>query len=98
MAVAVKNASEAPPHSLFDRLAVSSLLGVLYVLGSIGIVYYGIHLLWTRAAASIGMNLLASLALEQFLMLGGLIGLAFLGRTLLGPNPPHGLRAGIGVG
>jgi preprotein translocase SecE subunit len=100
MAVAVKNASEAAPSNLFDRLAVSSLVGVVYVLGSIGIVFYAIPALWgvvgPGLAAAIGS--FVSVALMVLLMVAVGAGLVYLGVRLVGPHPPHGLHAGIGVG
>jgi preprotein translocase SecE subunit len=101
MAVAVKNASEATPHSPLDRLAVSSLLGVLYVLGSIGVLFYGIPRLWWSVispSATAALGEFVDVALLGVVMLGGIVGLVWVGGRLVGPRPPHGLKAGIGLG
>jgi preprotein translocase SecE subunit len=95
MAVAVKNASEAAPAGAMDRLAASSLLGALYVLGSIGVVFYAIPSLWT--SISIG-NVFITAGLQLLVMVVVAVGLAYGGYRLAGPNPAHGLRAGVGVG
>ncbi len=98
MAVAVKNASEAPPHSPLDRLAVSSLLGVLYVLGSIGIVFYAVPAVWSWVAAAVGLGAFPTFGLQIVFVVLAAVGLIYLGRALMGPHPAHGLHAGVGVG
>jgi preprotein translocase SecE subunit len=98
MAVAVKNASEAPPHSAMDRLAVVSLLGVLYVLGSIGIVCYAIPSAWSSLGLPQLLGSFVSPALELLVAVGAAVVLVIVGLLLMGRQPPHGLRAGIGVG
>ena len=40
MAVAVKNTPEVASASLLDRMAIASLAGAAYVLGTLGIVFY----------------------------------------------------------
>ena len=79
MAVAVKNASEAAQSSPLDRLAVSSLLGVLYVLGSVGIVFYAIPSLWaTGIAAAINQSFISA-GLQIVAMAAAAVGLLVLG-------------------
>jgi preprotein translocase SecE subunit len=100
MAVAVKNASEAAPHSPLDRLAVSSLLGMLFVLGSIGIIFYAIPALWSsglHATLEQALNPFFSLALQLLAMGGAALVLGFVGARLAGPHPPQGLRAGVAL-
>jgi len=89
MAVAVKNTPETTGHGLFDRLPVVSLIGALYVLGSLGVVFYLIPSIWRFGESFI------SIALLLVTMLAAGAGLIFLGTRLVGPNPPHGVRAGI---
>lgn len=97
MAVAVKNASEAVPAGALDRLAVGSLLGGLYVLGSIAVVFYAIPGLWAAApmAETLGAFVSAGLLVLVMVVAAGV--LAFGAYRLVGPNPPHGLKAGVGV-
>jgi preprotein translocase SecE subunit len=97
MAVAVKNASEASPQSPLQRhrLAVNSLAGALYVLGSIGLVFYGIPEIWSQVVVGGSFVLVA---LQLVVMLAAATGLTFLGLRLVGPKPEKGLRSGIFLG
>jgi len=100
MAVAVKNASEAATQSPFERhrFAVSSLVGALYVLGSIALVFYGIPELWWKvlfATSEPGSFVLVGLQL--FVMAGAAVGLTIVGLRLVG-KPEKGLKAGIFLG
>jgi preprotein translocase SecE subunit len=97
MAVAVKNNREAPPASIFDRLSVDIVAGVLYVVVSLGILFPLMDYLWWWVLkfdrGSVGWWLLlivADLALAT--------GLVVLGKRLLDARPIKGLRAGIAVG
>jgi preprotein translocase SecE subunit len=99
MAVAVKNSPETSAPRMVDRLPVSSLLGMLFVLGSLGVVFYGLPALWWSAVSPI-TGMLGSffdVALFVVAMVGVGAGLAYLGTRLLGPQPAHGIRAGIFV-
>jgi preprotein translocase SecE subunit len=101
MAVAVKNASEAVPQSPFQRhrLAVNSLVGALYVLGSIGLVFYGIPELWWKvlfATSGTGASFVLT-ALQLVVMVAAVAGLVILGVRLVGKSE-KGLKAGIFLG
>jgi preprotein translocase SecE subunit len=101
MAVAVKHSPETTsPHAL-SPLAVGSWAGIVFLLGSIGLVFYGIPFLWETVVtealrAYLGVPVI--LALQILAMVGVGSGLVILGRHLLGPAPQHGLKAGIFVG
>src|SRR5262249_36767079 len=101
MAVAVKNTPEAAPRRALDRLAVGSLAGTVSVWGSLGVVFYGLRELW---AAYVGpghvlhFGSLVNAALLLVLMAAAAGGLVWLGRRLVGSNPPHGLKAGVFTG
>jgi preprotein translocase SecE subunit len=101
MAVAVKNTPELVSRQPLNRLAVASLLGVVYVLASIGILFYGLPRLWSELEpAFVNMGLKAAvqtalLILAIVLVAGGLI---YVGLRLVGTQPLHGLAAGIFVG
>jgi preprotein translocase SecE subunit len=94
MALAVKDATETAP---LDRLAVSSLVGLAYVLGSIGVVFYAIPGLWGNAGVEAFLKeyTFVSGALLILLMVGAAVGLAYLGARLVAFDPPRGLRAGM---
>jgi preprotein translocase SecE subunit len=101
MAVAVKNTPEMVTRKPLNRLAVESLLGVAYVLGTIGIVFYLLPWIWAGLGttfANIGLNAAvqtALLILAMVLVAGGLI---YAGLRLAGSQPVHGLAAGIFLG
>jgi preprotein translocase SecE subunit len=93
MAVAVKNTPEVASASLLDRMAVASLAGAAYVVGTLGIVFYLIPSLWQ----SLGWGGNASLVVRDLIQLAALSGLVVFGVRLLGPKAATGVRAGIAV-
>jgi preprotein translocase SecE subunit len=93
MAVAVKNTPEVASSSLLDRMAIASLAGAAYVLGTLGIVFYLLPSLWQ----SLGWEGNAALIFRSVLQLVALVGLIVYGARLLGPKAVHGIRAGIFV-
>src|SRR5947209_20300583 len=100
MAVAVKTGSETTPRSLLGQhLAVSCLLGALYVLFAVGMVFTGIPVLWNDV---LGINQALNVFLSDALLLLVLVAAvgAFIvaGRLLEGPHPPRGLHAGTVFG
>jgi preprotein translocase SecE subunit len=97
MAVAVKNTPEVASASLLDRMAVASLAGTAYALGTLGIVFYLIPSLW----GALGWGGPAAVALRSLLQLAALGGLVVFGGRLLagaGNKVAPGMRAGIFVG
>ena len=105
MVVAVKNTPEARVRPALNPLAVGSLAGTVYVLGSLAVLFYLIPLLWRQLitpwlAGALGgpvnevLLLLALLAAAVGLGWGGL-GLYWRG---FGAAAPRGLRAGIACG
>jgi len=100
MAVAVKNSPETDTSSAFDRMPVVSLVGVVYVLSSLAIVFGLLPYLWWQMWGSVfgNTNTFASGTLLGMLMLTAFTGLVVLGGQLLGPKAPPGVRAGIFTG
>jgi preprotein translocase SecE subunit len=94
MAVAVKNTPEVASASLLDRMAVASLAGTAYALGTLGIVFYLLPSLWL----SLGWEGIVSVIVRGLIQLVVLGGLIVFGVRLLGPKAAHGVRAGIFVG
>ena len=90
MAVAVKNTPEVDSASLLDRMAVASLAGAAFVLGTLAIVFYLLPSLWPAE------NLLWMIV-RGLVQLSLLVGLAVFGVRLLAPKALHGVRAGIFV-
>jgi preprotein translocase SecE subunit len=100
MAVAVKSTPETAPQQPLNRLAVGSLVGTLYVLGCLAIIY-SIPVAWGEvlSPALVGAaGVFVDAALRLLLTLGVAVVLVLLGRRLIGSNAPHGIRAGICVG
>jgi preprotein translocase SecE subunit len=100
MAVAVKTSPETAPQQPLNRLAVGSLVGTLYVLGCLAIIY-SIPAVWGEvlSPAMVGAaGVFVDAALRLLLTLGVAAALVLLGRRLIGQNPPHGIRAGICFG
>ncbi|HTU17140.1 MAG TPA: preprotein translocase subunit SecE [Gemmataceae bacterium] len=93
MAVAVKNTPEVTSASLLDRMAIASLAGAAYVLGTLGIVFYLIPSLWQ----SLGWEGHASLVIRGLIQVAAVTGLLVFGVRLLGPKTAAGVRAGIVV-
>jgi preprotein translocase SecE subunit len=93
MAVAVKNTPEVASGSLLDRMAVASLAGAAYLLGTLGIVFYLIPSL----GQSLGWEGNTALMLRILIQLAALVGLLVYGTRLLGPKTVPGVRAGIFV-
>jgi preprotein translocase SecE subunit len=96
MAVAVKHNRETSSPSLLDRLPVSILMGVAYILGGVGIAFPLLDSLWWQW---LGLNRSQplwwiALAVVWLVVVGGLVA---LGLRLLGPRPPKGLVAGIAL-
>jgi len=98
MAVAVKHSPGVGSPGLLDRLPVVSLAGVVYVLGSLGILFRLIPSLWWSAWESTGGSPFVGGSLLGVLMLVAAGGLVVLGTRLLGARTTPGLRAGIFVG
>src|SRR5262245_23912163 len=95
MAVAVRNTPETSSSpKLFDHLAVSVLAGVLYVIGSLGVVFYALPELWGKVFGSAP----AALAVLGLFMVVVATVLGAIGVLLLKTYAGPGLRAGIFFG
>jgi preprotein translocase SecE subunit len=90
--VAVKNAETASP-GLLSRLHVGILAGVVYVVGSLAVLFKLLPWLWwekfdlSRTAVNTSLLVLLGIAAAA--------GLVYLGLRLLGPRPTPGVKAGI---
>jgi preprotein translocase SecE subunit len=95
MAVAVKNTPETAAGRPLNRLVVDSFAGALYVLGSLGVVFYGIPALWSMTIDR-GLPFPAvSIALRIVVMVAAAIGLVTLGSRLASRQLVRGLKAGV---
>jgi preprotein translocase SecE subunit len=100
MAVAVKNTPEVASQRPINRLAVASFLGVLYVLGSLAVVFYGVPALWSTALDGFtqAVGTPVSTALQIVVMVAAFLGLFVLGFRLAVSEHVAGLSAGIFFG
>jgi preprotein translocase SecE subunit len=97
MAVAVKNNRETSSSTLFDRLSVNIVLGIVYVLGSLGILFPLLSTVWWQWLG-LDRNSVLSWLLVLIVDAAVAVALVVLGRNLLGRNPAKGLRAGVALG
>jgi preprotein translocase SecE subunit len=99
MAVAVKNTPEVGSSSLLNHPALVSLVGGLYVLACLAIVFKLIpSLFWQAWEGLNGTRGFVGGSLMGVVMLAAAVGLLVVGGKLLGSHPPAGVRAGIFVG
>jgi preprotein translocase SecE subunit len=95
----MQSAPGQPPGQPLNRLAVGSLAGTVYVLGSIATIFYALPNIWNSAlSAVLASSPAVNAALLILAMIGAAFGLLMLGLQLLGSSPPHGMRAGIFCG
>jgi preprotein translocase SecE subunit len=97
MAVAEKKPSETSSQaspSPFERVPVASLVGVVYVLGSLAVIFKAVPAL---CAIVLGGGFVG-LALQTMLMVVAAVGLIVVGTRLAGPKLKPGVRAGIFMG
>jgi len=97
MAVAVKQNRETKASSQQRQLTVSIILGVLYVLGSLGVIFPLLDAVWWTWLGfdrDVGWSWVGRIAVG--LAAAGV--LAAVGVRLLGREPMRGLRAGILLG
>lgn len=102
MAVAVRNA-ESTSAGVLNRLPVAILVGVVYLLASIGVLVAIWWLwwapeflgrLWTDAQGQLNPPMVSYVLLYLVEMAAG-VGLAYGATRLFGPHPPRGLKAGV---
>jgi preprotein translocase SecE subunit len=101
MAATVPNTAEtkaqAPRPRATRPLALASVAGAAFVVVGAAAIFYGIPRLWSAVVGSALDIGYVDDALLGLLMLGSAAGLAYVGRQLVGAQPPVGLRAGIVV-
>jgi preprotein translocase SecE subunit len=96
MATAVETGSEPRTPSPPMSLPIASLLGAVYVVAAIAVVFYAVPAVWrdTVAPQMVGFSFV-DVALRLLVQLVVAIGLIWFGRKLLGDNPPKGVHGGI---
>src|SRR5947209_17825486 len=97
MAVAVKSGSDTQTRTGMASLAVASVAGAVYVLGSIAVVAWGVPELWRLGVAQFlpaGLSFISAAGLIVVLLVSVGV-LAAIGAALVGPSPQPGLKAGV---
>ena len=97
MAVAVKSGSDTQTRTGTASLAVASVLGAIYILGSIAVVAWGVPWLWRTGVEQFlpaGLSFVSAAGLILVLLVSVGV-LAAVGAALVGPSPRPGLKAGI---
>lgn len=97
MAVAVKNTPESQTRSAASSLTLASVLGAVYVLGALALVFQGVPKLWEIGihpwlGPRLGFLDTAGLIV---VMVFAAVALCVFGLTLVGPNSPTGLKGGV---
>jgi preprotein translocase SecE subunit len=100
MSVAVKTSPGARSSGLRASSAILSLVGVVYLLACLAIVFKLIPALWWEAWDGLGLGSYTFVggALLAVVGLVSAVVLLVVGARLLGPQPPAGVRAGVFVG
>lgn len=97
MATAVETSSQPQAPSPPANLVTASLVGAIYVVAALAVVFYAVPALWNQYVTP-GLD--ESLKWPAFLgrivlQLTAAAGLVWFGHSLAGQNPPKGLRGGI---
>src|SRR5439155_10170732 len=94
MAVAEKTPTETVPHNPQQQLAMSAVLGGLFIVVSLGIVFSGLPTLWRELQLTTRINEFLADALLLVMTVPVMVGLVFAGRKLRSDHPARGVRAG----
>jgi preprotein translocase SecE subunit len=95
MATAVETSSQPRTPSTPAHLLVASLVGAVYVLAALAVVFFAVPSLWAQyVAPQLGGDKLLG-ALRGVAQIAAAVGLAWFGQSLAGANPPRGIRGGI---
>jgi preprotein translocase SecE subunit len=97
MATAVETSSQPQAPSPPASLVMASLLGAIYVVAALAVVFYAVPAVWSQYVTP---SLDPALSWPAFLarvvvQIAAAIGLGWFGQSLAGHNPPKGLRGGI---
>jgi len=96
MATAVETSSQPQAPSPPAGLVTASLIGAVYVLAALAVVLYAVPALWSQIIGdSLAGNSLLEGTLKVSVKVAAIAALGWFGVTLMGANPPKGLRGGI---
>lgn len=93
MATAVETSSQSRTPNPTAHLVLASLVGAVYVLATLAVVFYAVPAIWTQTVADqLGRF---DVALRIVVQIGAAIALIRFGQSLAGVSPPKGIRGGI---
>lgn len=93
---AVETTSEPKVPQKSANLFAASLIGAVYVVAALAVVFYAVPSLWAQyVAQQLGGFSFVNFALRLVVQIAAAIGLVVFGQGLAGANPPKGLRGGI---
>jgi preprotein translocase SecE subunit len=98
MAVAVQPTAETKGASAPAPLWLASLVGGLYVLGALAVVFYAVPKAWNESVSgwlTPAIGSFANVAFRMVAQVAAAVALIFVGSRLAGANPPKGIRGGI---
>jgi preprotein translocase SecE subunit len=93
---AVETTSEPKVPQKSASLFAASLIGAVYVVAGLAVVFYAVPSLWAQyVAPQLGGFSFVNLALRLVVQAAVAAGVVVFGRGLAGANPPKGVRGGI---
>ena len=96
MATAVETSAQPQAPSPPASLVTASLLGAVYVLAALAVVFYAVPALWEQYVfPTLSENKPADWFLWSMAELAVAVALIWFGTTLIGEHPPQGIRGGI---
>lgn len=94
MATAVEPSSAPSAPGKLLSLPIASLIGAIYVLAALAVVFYAVPVVWTDyvgSTESSGNLLMARVAVQ----IAAIVALVWFGVKLAGDAPPKGVRGGV---
>src|SRR5580704_14508196 len=101
MSVAALSSTETKGQTSQPSLWTTGLVGGVYVLAALAVVFFAVPTLWDTGVSSWLVPIITkwpNIALRLIAQAGIAIMLAFFGISLAGPNPPRGIRGSIFLG
>lgn len=103
MSVAAPTSTETKSVSSPPSLWTTGLVGGVYVLAALAVVFYAVPRFWRMAVSSwlvplMGNDAILDGALLAMAVIAAFVALAYLGVKLTGPNPPSGIRGSVFLG
>ncbi len=96
MATAIETSSQPTKPKSSANLALTSLIGAVYVVAALVAVFYALPNVWRESvSANFGNNGMLDTSLRVAAQVAAALGLVWFGQSLAGSNPPKGLRGGI---